>query len=292
MAASKLLPELVVGASADRQANAYSCLGTARFMTGDLSGAAAAFEIAEQLAREATSSTQAVVLLRSSSMVLAEARFEVAETILEKALGLASISPSGALIGRIQIKRGNVAFRRGDFAIAAEHFGSAIDALPAKHYLLPVAAWNLMLAAYHLDSRQARSVLRFMKHHDLRCRRQVAKRLKKTVPACMICWAEGYLFGKLGNQRHAVRCLAWAANTLFELGAAREAALCALDLVSFEAGGFGKVFPIISALAADPATPALTRDAARLWLVSTGTDRGETLRNLLLHGKKAGVASD
>lgn len=160
------------------------------------------------------------------------------------------------------------------------------------HPLRPCAAWNLMLAAYHLDARQARSFLRFMSYYGLRCRRQISKRVKKTVPACMICWAEGYLSGLVGYQPHAIRCLSWAAIALFDLGAVREATLCALDLVTFEPGGFGKVHQIVSALAENPSTPSTVRDAARLWLASTGKDHAQIIRDHLLEGKKVGVESD
>lgn len=290
--AATLVPILVEGLDHDLQARAYTCLGIACLKIGARVEAMEALSLAERLAVGTSSSTRALVKLRTTALVIADGRYAEAEAMLEEALQLASDEPSGSLLGRIQMKRGNLSFRRGHFAVSAERFGRAVDTLPNDHYLRSCAAWNLMLAVYHLDSRTAPSLLRFMSYHDLRCRRRVAKRMKKTVPTCMICWAEGYLSGLVGYQPHAVRCLSWAANALFELGAVREATLCALDLVTFEPSSFGKVHQIVSALADDPSTPPTVRDAARLWLTSTGNDKARIVRDHLLQGRQTGVESD
>lgn len=290
--AAALLPMLVTDYGRAIQARAYSCLGTAHFRAGNLDDASAAFRLAGELSIGTGSSTRALIKLRSASLAVGAGCYDEAETMLGEALKLAGDESSGPLLGRIHIKQGHISFLRGDFAVAAERFGLAFDTLPSNHYLRSCAAWNLMLAVYHLDHRQAQSLLGFMSYHELRCRRRISKRRKKTVSDCMICWAEGYLCGVMGYLPHAERCLSWAANALFKLGAAREAALCALDLISFEPGGLRKVHEIVSALADDPATPPTTRDAARLWLASTGTDQAKILRDLLLQAKKVGVESD
>lgn len=290
--AARSLPALVDGLDRGVRAHAYACLGSAHFKAGEELLAAEAFAVAAELATGTSATVRALVKFRATALSIGAGRYAEAETALQEALQLASEEPTGALLGRIQMKCGTLEFRRSHFAKAAEHCAMALDTLPANHYLRPCAAWNLMLAVYHLDHRQARSLLGFMSYHELRCRRRLSKRRKKTVPDCMICWTEGYLCGVLGYLPHAERCLSWAASALFELGAAREAALCALDLISFEPGGFGKVHQIVSALADDMATTPTVRDAARLWLASTGKDQAKILRDHLMQERKAGVESD
>lgn len=122
----------------------------------------------------------------------------------------------------------------------------------------------------------------------LRCRRPRAPQVKRTVAGGIICWVEGYLHARAGHDKHAARCLLWAANSLHELGALREATLCALDLVALEPDGLVKVLHVAQALAKDEAMPKTVRDAVLTWISSPASDAASLLRERLLeHGNAA-----
>lgn len=195
---------------------------------------------------------------------------------------LAVRDPLDAVLGRVQLQRGAVAHLRGKYVTAAERFSLALNALPRAHYLRPVAGWNLITTSYHLGAHDAHEVLRMMWDHGLRCRRPRSPKVERTVPGGIICWAEGCLHARAGHDKHAARCLVWAANSLHELGALHEATLCALDLVALEPQGLPKVIKVVRALAQDIGTPQTVRDAAMAWVCSPAPKEALVLRAQLL----------
>lgn len=283
--AAQPLPVLVDDLDPDVKARAYACLGLAQLKNGDETSARRDFDLAREIATNCPPATRALVKLRASSLLIRSGRYTEAEHELGEALKLASEDPTGPLLGRIYLKRGNLAVLQSRFAEAATEFSRALDTLPPKHFLREVAAWNLMLAVHYFNGREAAGLLKLMRSLDLRCARSLARKSGQTVPACLICWVEGYLHGYFGSYGKAARCLAWAATTLHELGEVREATLCALDLVAIDPAALPKVAAIVESLIADSQTPATVAQAARLWLSWPATHQNKVLRTYLLRGQ-------
>jgi len=284
------IPVLVAELDVDVRARAYTCLGTASLKVGKMERARWAFGVAEEMAGDCQPQTRALIKLRRSAIAKHELRHDDAEEELREALALASLDPTGPLQGSIQIERGVVASFRGDFAAGAEFYAAAIDTLPRESYLAQIASWNLVLALYYLDGRDAQALLQQLSHLGLRCRR-TSKSVQRTVPGCMLCWVEGYLLGVLGSTRQAVRNLTWAATSLYGLGEVREATLCVLDLAVIDHESLSKVAEILKAFAEDSETPKAIAQAALRWATWPGTDTPEKLRQYLLH-QRQGDASD
>lgn len=286
--AAAALPALVAGLDRDTQARAYACLGLAQVKSGAEAQALVSFARASELSREARAGIRALVSVRAISLAVRAGRYEEAERTLEEALELAERDPIDAVLGRIHLRRGDVAYRQDHYVAATERYGLAFNALPRDHYLRVAAVWNLAVTSYHVNGRDAHKVLRTMSELGLRCRRPRAPQMKRTVPGGIICWVEGCLHARAGHDKHAARCLLWAANSLHELGALREATLCALDLVALEPDGLTKVLHVAEALAKDVNSPKTVRDAAMTWVSSPAADGARLLRERLLeHGNAA-----